>query len=74
MVAAASTPQAPPLPPISFVPVTCEGETIPNLLDEGDPENFLPIFDSLFPYATVASANAEVTVAYELSGPYPIKL
>jgi hypothetical protein len=64
-VAAASTPQAPPLPPISFVPVTCEGETIPNLLVEGGPENFLPIFDSVFPYATYASVDAEVIVAYE---------
>jgi hypothetical protein len=63
--AAASNPQAPPLPPISFVPVTCEGETIPNLLVEGGPEIFLPIFDSVFPYATDASADAEVTVAYE---------
>ncbi len=53
--------------------MTCEGETIPNLLDEGGPENFLPIFDSLFPYATVASTDAEVTVAYELSGPYLTK-
>jgi hypothetical protein len=64
-VAAASTPQAPPLPPIPFAPVTCEGETIPNLLVEGGPENFLPIFDSLFSYATDASADAEVPVAYE---------
>ncbi len=53
-VAAASTPQAPPLPPISFVLVTYEGETIQNLLVEGGPENFLPIFDFLFPYATDA--------------------
>ena len=64
-VRAASTPQAPPLPPIPFAPVTCEGETIPNLLVEGGPENFLPIFYSVFPYATDASADAEVTVAYE---------
>ena len=34
-VAGASTPQAPLLPPISFAPMTCEGETIPNLLVEG---------------------------------------
>ncbi len=53
------------MPPISFVPVTCEGETIPNLLVEGGPEIILPIFDSAFPYATDASAYAEVTVAYE---------
>ena len=63
-VAAASNQQAPPLPPISFAPVTCEGENIPNLLVEGLPENFLPIFDPVFPYATDASADAEVTVAY----------
>jgi hypothetical protein len=64
-VAAASTPQAPPLPSISFAPVTCEEENIPNFIVEGGPENFLPIFDPVFPYATDASADAEVTVAYE---------
>ena len=64
-VAAASTPQAPPLPPISFAPRTCEVETIPTVLVEGGPENFLPILYSVFPYATDASADAEVTVAYE---------
>ena len=64
-VAAASAPQAPPLPPIFSAPVTCEVETISNLLVEGGPEFVLPIFDSVFPYATDASADAEVPVAYE---------
>ena len=64
-VAASSTPQAPPLPPISFVPVTCERGKISNLLVEGGPEIVLPIFDSVFPYATDASAYVEVAVAYE---------
>ena len=57
-VAAAST----PLPPFSFAPVTCEGETIPNLLVEGLPENFLPIFDPVFPYAPDAVEDAEMTI------------
>ena len=60
-VAAVSTPS---LLPIPVLLVTCEGENIPNLLVEGLPENFLPIFDPVFPYATDASADAEVTVAY----------
>ena len=63
-VAVAFTPQAPPMPPISFAPVTCEGENIPIFLVEGLPEIFLPIFDPVFPYATDASVDAEVTVAY----------
>ena len=45
--------------------MTCEVETIPNLLIEGGPKTFLPIFDSVFPHATDASADDEVTVAYE---------
>ncbi len=53
--------------------MTCEGETIQNLLVEGGLENFMPIFDSLFPYATDASADDEVPFAYELSGPYLTK-
>ncbi len=64
-VAAASTPQAPPLPPISFAPVISEVETIPNLLVEGGPETFLSMFDSVFPYATDASPDTEANVAYE---------
>ena len=63
-VAAASTPQAPPLPPIHFAPVTGEGENIPNLQVEGLREHFLLVLDPVFPYATDASADAEVTVAY----------
>jgi hypothetical protein len=31
---------------------------------EGLPEIFMPIFEPVFPYATDASADAEVTVAY----------
>ena len=42
----------------------CEGENILNLQIEGLPEIFLPISDSVFPYATDASADAEVAVAY----------
>ena len=46
--------------------MTCEVETIPDLLVEGGLEHFLPIlFDSVFPYATDASAYAKVIVAYE---------
>ncbi len=63
-VAVDPAPQAPPLPPIPFAPVTCEGETIPNLQVEGGREIFLPVFDPVFPYVTDASADAEVTVAY----------
>ena len=55
---------APSLLPIIEVPVICEGENILNLQFEGLPEIFLPISDSVFPYATDASADAEVTVAY----------
>ena len=56
--------QAPPLLLIIFAPVICEGDKIPNFQIEGLPEIYLPIFDQLFPYATDASADAEVTVAY----------
>ena len=63
-VATSPIPQAPPLHPISFAPVTCEGENNPNLLVEGLPENFLPIFYLVFPYAIDALADAEVAVAY----------
>ena len=64
-VAAASTPQASLLPPISFALVTCEGEIIPKLLVEGLLDFFLPIFDPVFQYATDASADTYVIVAYE---------
>ena len=56
--------QASPLPPILFVPVTCEGENIPNLQVKGGREMFLTVFDPVFPYATDASTYVEVTVAY----------
>ncbi len=46
----------------------CEGENIPNLHVEGHLELFCPDFDPVLPYATDASADAEVTVAYAESG------
>ncbi len=63
--------QAPPLLLIIFAPVICGGDKIPNFQIEGLPEIYLPISDQLFPYATDASADAEVTVAYALNGMYP---
>jgi hypothetical protein len=63
-VAAAYVLQAPPLPPIPFAHVICEGEHITNLQVEGLPEFFLPISDPLLPYATDALTDDEVTVAY----------
>jgi hypothetical protein len=63
-VAATSAPQAPPLTPIPFVHVICEGEYIPNLQVEGRPEFFLPISDPVLQYATDAPTDVVVTVAY----------
>ena len=62
--------QAPPLLLITFATVICEGNKIQNFQIEGLPKIYLPISDQLFPYATDASADAEVTVAYALSGMY----
>ncbi len=56
--------QAPPLLLIIFATVICKGNKIRNFQIEGLPEIYLPISDQLFPYATDASADAEVTIAY----------
>jgi len=66
-VAVASAPQAPPLTPIPFAPVTCEGENIPNMQVEGLPEIFLPVFDPVLTFATDVISDAEVAVPYEKS-------
>ena len=66
-VAATSAPQAPPLTPIPFAPVTCEGENIPNLQVEGLPEIFLPVFDPVLTFATDAILDVEVAVPYAKS-------
>jgi hypothetical protein len=49
--------------PTPEVPLICEGENILNLHLESLLENVLPIFDPVFPYATGASAGAQVNVA-----------
>ena len=49
VVAVAFAAQDPSLLPIPFAPMTCEGENISNYQVEGLPENFLPIFDPVFP-------------------------
>ena len=55
---------APSLLPIPVTHVIYEGENITYLQIEGQPKKFLPISDPVSPYATDASADAEVTVAY----------
>ena len=61
---------APSLLPIPVVPVIYEGEIIINLHIEGQPKLFMSIYDPVFPYVTDASADVEVTVAYDLEGGY----
>ena len=55
---------APSLRPIPEVPSISEGEHLFNLQFEGPPENSLPISDPVFPYATDASADTKVNVAF----------
>jgi hypothetical protein len=67
-VVVASLAQAPPLLPILFALFTCEGVNIySNFQVEVLPEKIMRIVDSVFSYATDASADVEVTVAYEES-------
>jgi hypothetical protein len=63
-VAATSAPEAPPLIPAPFASIICKGEIITNLKIDGLLEFFLPFSDPVFPYATNASTDAEVTIAY----------
>ena len=65
-VSAAQAPQqAPPLP-IPEAPVTCETENAINFMSM---LIFSPFFDSVSPYATDASADAEVPVPYAEAAP-----
>ncbi len=61
---AVATIQATPPIQVLEAPLICEGETILNMQIEGLPENFMPIFDPVFPYATDTSADVEVPAAY----------
>ncbi len=70
---AVATVLAPSLLPIPVVPMIYEGQNINNLQIEGQPDFFLPISDPVFPYATNALADDEVTVAYARSGHYLTK-
>jgi hypothetical protein len=56
--------QAASLLQIPEAPLICERERILNMQIEGLPEFFMPISDPVFPYATDASADAEVPAAY----------
>ena len=61
---AVATIQTTSLLQIQEAPLIYEGESILNMQIEGLPENFMPIFDPVFPYATDASADAKVHAAY----------
>ena len=56
--------EAPPLLPIPEAPLNCEGENIENSQSDIPGVFYLPIFESVFPYAPDAVEDVEITCAY----------